>query len=92
MSYSNGPRTGAYTIDQMGSKKKAKKAKAETYKNIEVFRSFGNCGNHRKWLQLRACKTWCKTVRNKSYSVTSVLTFLFEILGLSASRAPTEGP
>ena len=39
----------------------------------------GVCGNHKKWLQLRACKTWYKSVGKTPSYVFNLL------LGLSAS-------
>ena len=40
-------------------------------KQILVLRAFkelggmGVCGNHSKWLQLRPCKIWCRSLRKK---------------------------
>ena len=54
----------------------------------------GLCRNHWKWLQLRSCKTWCKSVRKTLVSWPNYLFELYKenILGLSALRAPTVRP
>ena len=44
----DGPCTGRVTIAQMGSR---------------GLGGLGVCGDHKKWLQLRACKIWCEAVR-----------------------------
>ena len=51
----------------------------------------GVCGNHWKWLQLRACKTWWKSVRKHLFRDHIILFLIFlekVLLRLSALRAP----
>ena len=63
-------------------------------KCLARFRSLGGlgvCGNHRKCLQLLACKIWCKSVRSTPNSWPKLLFFLL-FLELSVSRSQPEGP
>ena len=52
------------------------------------------CGNHWKWLQLRSCKIWYDSVRNKRICLHQnyfLKRLKISLLGLSTLKAPNDG-
>ena len=72
---------------------KMSKSKSSILGRFKGLGGMGVCGNHAKWLQLRACKIWWISVRKTPVSWPNYFFEIFEkvLLGLSAFRAPHGG-